>query len=108
MTLPDCNKDLYKQGVQVFLTHTLSSKDIESFVISVRNDCDKPVDWHYVGGRASILCFENDITTVRKSLLKFRKMHDDAYKTRYQELLGSLDCSNDYIKGIWHYNGFGD
>lgn len=103
MNLPKCNEDLYQKGITVFVTHTLMAKDIESFIIRVSEDCGKPVDWHYAGGRAQVLCFKEDIDVVQKSLLKFRSVHDDMYKKAITDLYKGLDVAmaNHNTDAMW-------
>lgn len=50
-----CNRDIYKNGVQVAVLHGASARLIERFVREVAEYSEQPVDWHYVGGRARVL-----------------------------------------------------
>ena len=50
-----CDKDIYDNGTQVFLTHTISGKDIEKWVQKIAEESGEKVDWHYFGGRAVVL-----------------------------------------------------
>lgn len=97
--LGHCNKDIYENGVLVFLTHTLPAKLVEEFVVKVREDCGEAVDWHYAAGRARILT-TGDPAKVRESILKYKDFHDAAYRTKTPK----HPQEERAIIGIWSYN----
>jgi hypothetical protein len=102
-----CDDEVFKNGEHVFLTHSLSSEVIEGWVKAIAKDCGQKVDWHWAGGRASILTL-GDPKKTRASIKKLRETHDIAMWSRMKE--SSIPHSEPEIQrvitGIWEYNGF--
>ena len=48
-------RGLRRDGVRIFVTHTIRSFNLEPWVQRVAALSGQPVDWHYVGGRAVVL-----------------------------------------------------
>jgi hypothetical protein len=97
-----CDPEIYKNGVEVFVTHTIRAADIEIWVQKIAQDSGQKVDWHYSSGRAQILAL-GDIAKVREAIISNRPTHDALMRQEIQSLkLGQLD---EYIEGVWHYNG---
>ena len=102
--MQECDKDVYENGTTVFITNTLSSKQMENFVQKVSKKSNQKVDWHFVGGRAVVLT-TGDINIVRNSILNLRKIHDNFFKKEMLESF-SEEETNKVCDGIWKYNGF--
>jgi hypothetical protein len=102
-----CNKEVYDNGVEVFRTHTIPSKELEKWVQKIRLDSCQNVDWSYSGGRAIILAL-GDIAKVRETINNLRETHDDLYWHALKKLVMFTDESiAEQVKGIWQYNGYG-
>lgn len=98
-----CDPEVYENGTSVFVTHTIRAVDIEVWVQKIAKDSGQKVDWHYSGGRAQILAL-GDLVKVRAAIQSNRPTHDTLMRQEIQSLkLGQLD---EYIDGVWHYNGF--
>lgn len=54
-TPKDCDPDIYKNGIVVQVCTGLSSNRMENWVRQVAEKSGQPVDWHYMGGRATVL-----------------------------------------------------
>ncbi len=101
-----CDKKVYDNGTEVFLTHTIPAKEIEKWVQTIATKSEQQVDWSYFGGRAIILAL-GDLDRVRQTIKDLRETHDDLYWYAVKQ----LDCFTDQsiaeqIKGIWQNNGF--
>lgn len=102
----DCNKDVYNNGTSVFLTHTLSAKDTETWVKEIAKLSGQKVDWHYIAGRANILAL-GDLTKVRDAIKSLRHMHDHFFfKKAVDSVYFDPEDELRIVKGIWNYNGF--
>lgn len=104
MELPPCNQDVYKNGTQVFLTHTIRSAQLEEWVQTMVKESGQPVDWHWYGGRAVILAL-GDLDKVRAALKNNRHMHDNFYIEACKGLNIGNYHEESSLNGIWHYNG---
>lgn len=101
--LDRCQTDIYENGTQVFLTHTIAAKDLDPWVQKIAEDSGQPVDWHYAGGRAIILAL-GDLEKVKTSLKKLRPEHDELYRKASAVYLGDkYDCSRT-LDGLWRYS----
>jgi hypothetical protein len=99
-----CDQDVYNNGVEVFLTHTIAAKDIEKWVQAVAKLSGQKVDWHYAGGRAIILTL-GDTYKVKEAIKNLRSMHDEAYRKASSEFkFGSSSETERIIEGIWRYS----
>jgi len=105
-----CNQEVYNDGVEVFLTHTIDSKDMERWVQTIAKDSGQKVDWHYGAGRAQVLAI-GDLSKVRQAILKNKKMHDEHFILASQKYIihpSSYDKERiqGIVDGVWFYNGF--
>ena len=51
-----CDKEIFENGVAVFVTYTVPDSEIERFVQAVAAVSQQRVDWSYFGGRAVVRC----------------------------------------------------
>lgn len=70
-----CDPKVFEEGECVFITHTIPSNSMESWVKAVARDSKQPVDWHFAGGRAVVLAL-GDIEKVKASIRKLIDEHD--------------------------------
>lgn len=98
-----CNQEVYDKGETVFLTHTLSSGDMEDWTITIAKESGQNVDWHWGCGRAEMLAV-GDLSLVRKAIIKFRDIHDRAYAAVCHDLGFDDDHIRRHLEGIWEYN----
>ena len=98
-----CNQEIYDRGHTVFLTHTLSSADMEEWTQAIAKESDQNVDWHWGCGRAEMLAV-GDLNRVRKAIIKLRDMHDRAYAEACRDLGFNDAHIQRQLKGIWHVN----
>lgn len=99
-----CDSDVYENGAQVFITHTLSSKDVEKWVKEVAKESGQKVDWHYAGGRAVVLAL-GKLKKVNAAIVKLRPIHDELFRVACLQYIGSASETERIIDGIWQYNG---
>jgi len=99
-----CDPAVFERGEVVFITHTIPSAEIESWVQAVARRSGQTVDWHFVGGRAVLRCL-GDLNEVRAAILGLRGQHDDAMRRMLAEL--RLEMEDDRsIQGVWEYNAY--
>jgi len=79
MILDQCDREVFKTGIAVMVTHTISSNDVEAWVRKVAEYSGQKVDWHYMGGRAVIRAV-GDIDAVDAVIQELLPEHDDLYK----------------------------
>lgn len=106
MTMSDkCDKEVYENGSQIFLTHSIPAKKIEKWIKAVAKESGQKVDWHYVGGRAVILAL-GDLKKVYSALTNLRETHDDLYFHAVKELGDTFTDKmiQEQLQGIWEYN----
>jgi hypothetical protein len=99
-----CDSDVYENGSQVFLTHTIAAKDVEKWVQAVAKESGQKVDWHYCGGRAVVLAL-GDLSKVYDALKKLRPVHDALYVAADYKYLKDKESAQERADGIWQYNG---
>jgi len=75
MSLKDCNSKVYKKGVHIFTTHSISAEKIDEWVKKIAQKSGQKVDWHYFGGRAIIKALGN-IDKVRATIKELLPEHD--------------------------------
>jgi len=63
---PPCDREVYERGTLALVTH-LDSKDMEAWVVKVREESGQRVDWHFSGGRACVY-FLGDAERVRAAI----------------------------------------
>ncbi len=52
--LPPCNHELWNSGEHIATIWDVKSKDIEKIVKTASRKSGQPIDWHFVGGRATV------------------------------------------------------
>ena len=102
--LDPCQIEIYEKGTEVFLTHTIATKDIEEWIKKVAKESGQKVDWYYAGGRAFVLAL-GDIDKVKETLKKLRPEHDELYRKASAQYMGDDYDSSHMINGIWNYSG---
>jgi hypothetical protein len=80
-----CDPEIFSKGVQVFVTDTLGSNAIESWVRKVSDLSGQPVDWHWAGGRARVLAL-GDIDRVKAAITALKLEHDQLYAEACRKL----------------------
>jgi hypothetical protein len=101
-----CNKEVYNNGIEVFMTHTIPSKELEKWIQKIKIQSGQNVDWSYAGGRAIILAL-GDIGKVRQTIKDLRENHDDFYWCAVKQLNCFTDKSiAEQLEGIWRFNGY--
>ena len=63
-TPPDCNPDIFKHGTGLCVVDG-SSNAVERWVQAIAQKAGAQVDWHYSGGRASVLHLGDDASRER-------------------------------------------
>lgn len=101
----ECDPEVYKNGTQVFMTNTIKSQDIETWVQKIASDSGQKVDWHFYAGRAVVLAI-GDLKKVQQAILDNKNMHDKYYADEAEVYMPGSDHSR-RIEGIWRYNGYG-
>lgn len=100
--LPPCDPDIYKNGIDAFMTNSIWSERLEEWVKKIAQESNQPVDWHWAAGRAIILT-TGDVEKVRVAIKNNRDMHDKFYLESVKEL--GISSSHKYLDGIWASNG---
>lgn len=67
----ECAPDLYERGVAVLIMAGLASTAIEAQVVRWREEGKRPIDWHFVGGRAVVLVFPEHLAEWKEALRFF-------------------------------------
>jgi hypothetical protein len=70
-----CEPEIFKKGQSVFVTDSISSNRMESWVKEVAKHSGQRVDWHFFGGRANVLAL-GDLDAVKSSIQHLMPMHD--------------------------------
>jgi hypothetical protein len=105
--MSECDKEIYEKGIVVFITHTMSSKDIEDWVQIISVESGQKVDWHWYAGRAAIKALGN-IKQVKSAIKNNRAIHDQSFSKaleKFEHCKGHTDENERTIQGIWDYNG---
>lgn len=84
-TPPPCDTEIFKNGVQVFVTHTIPSNAMEGWVKKVAERSGQRVDWHFAGGRAVVLAL-GDTAKVKSAIQELMPEHDQLYKIALKKL----------------------
>lgn len=63
-----CDPELFKEGICVGVYGTNGACAFEELIQQVSCESQCPVDWHYAGGRAVVLCYEHDLGAVEPVL----------------------------------------
>ncbi len=66
-----CDPKLFDAGVGLLVLTGLASTSIEAQVVRWREDAKRPIDWHFVGGRARVVCFPADLKFWQDRLREF-------------------------------------
>jgi hypothetical protein len=74
LKLEQCDEKIYNEGTEIGMIAGGNSKIIEEIVLKIKEDSFTNVDWHYVGGRARILCLgnEEEIKKAKKAFMLSR------------------------------------
>ena len=70
-----CDPDVFREGTIVFMTHTIPSNAMESWVKKVADVSGQRVDWHFACGRACVRAL-GDLTKVQEALEMLMPEHD--------------------------------
>ncbi len=84
-TPPPCNPEIFSEGVEVFVTDTIGSNAVESWVKKVADLSGQPVDWHCAGGRARVLAL-GDIDKVKLAITALKPEHNQLYTEALRKL----------------------
>lgn len=104
MSKEHCDQKIYENGETVFLTNSIRTPDMETWVQAVAKESGQPVDWCYGCGRAEMLAL-GDLNRVRKAIIKTAALHDAGYAKAIQELkLFDKEDVTQQLNGIWEYN----
>jgi hypothetical protein len=82
--LPDCDLDVFKNGVTVCMIHTVPSEFIEEWVKKVAEKSEAKVDWSYMAGRAVVQTL-GDPEKVKKVIKELRHQVQEAYVEKSKE-----------------------
>jgi hypothetical protein len=69
--LGECAPELFERGVPVLIMAGLASTAIEAQVVRWREEQKLPIDWHFVGGRAVVRVFPEDLARWKQALRFF-------------------------------------
>jgi hypothetical protein len=91
-------------GKTIFVTHTLSTEELNKWVKMIAQDSKLRVDWSFVGGRAVIQSL-GDCKKAIKSLQKFRQVHDNYFSEHLKKsnMYRDEDIKRQ-VEGIWNFN----
>ncbi len=82
---PRCDQDIFENGEEVFVTHTIPSNAMEGWVKQVAERSGQRVDWHFYGGRAVVKAL-GDIDRVQSAITALMPEHDRLYREAYKKL----------------------
>lgn len=80
-----CAPDIFQNGHNVFMTHTIPSNAMERWVQKVAKLSGQPVDWHFCGGRAVVLAL-GDLDKVQEAITALKPEHDKLYAKALKDL----------------------
>ena len=100
-----CNQEVYEKGTIVFVTNTISSKDMEAWTQAIAKESGQLVDWSSFAGR-SVMQAVGDLHRVKKAIINLRHMHDEGYTNAVLSLGNFFDkkFAEERIQGIWENN----
>jgi len=98
---PPCNPAIFRDGVRIFVTHTIRSFNLEPWVQRVAALSGQPVDWHYVGGRAVVLAC-GDVEKARAALVRLLPEHDALFRAASKMSERELAA---VLSGLREYSG---
>lgn len=90
-----CDPKLFKQGVTVAMCATYGANHFETLIKQVREDTGRPVDWHYVGGRANVLAFLKDAPVVKEA---FERIVRPVLAAKHEETMQAIHVADDPTK----------
>lgn len=100
-TPPPCSQDIYRNGVLVFMTHSIGgSNAIEQWVRSIAKASGQPVDWHFAGGRVCVLAL-GDLAAVRVAMRTAMPEHDRMYRTVALSYAWMTEAQIHYPRPAW-------
>lgn len=93
---PKCNQNLYDSGTRVFMCATCGANHFENLIVDLRSKLDGiEIDWHYMFGRAVVICWPGSADIVRKGLVEHVIPKLDA---KFHEQYGPLShCSGHFM-----------
>lgn len=74
-----CDRDVFENGVAVFMTNSIPSNAMEGWVRLVALRSKQRVDWSFIGGRAVVRAI-GDIPKVVESIKALLPEHDQLYR----------------------------
>lgn len=86
-----CDSEVFEKGRLIFVTYTISSKDIEMFVQLLSQRSGLKIDWSWFAGRAAVraLCKNDaDFDKARQALKDLKPYHDELYFKTVKEKYG--------------------
>lgn len=87
-TPPPCDDEVFEKGHVVFLGDGVSSNRMEAWVQEVAKESGQRVDWHFVGGRATVKAL-GDLEKVQHALDKLMAKYQAAQReTRDAKVFG--------------------
>ena len=69
--MAECNQEIYERGVGIMVIcykKLRGAEHIEEYVKNIASESGCKVDWHYMGGRGIIRCFEEHYDKVLQTL----------------------------------------
>lgn len=64
-TPPDCDQGLYYDGAVAGVYATAGACHFEWLIKNLSQELEVPIDWHYVGGRAVVVCWPKDLPAIK-------------------------------------------
>lgn len=84
-------KDIYENGENVAMVHSLPSDDIEAWVLKVRALSNvEDVDWHFIGGRGRVAALgtPEELKRVRDAIRELAPSFNEAVAKLYPQFYG--------------------
>lgn len=89
-----CDPKLFKHGHTVAVCGTYGANHFEGLIDEIRLATGRPVDWHYVGGRAVVLAFAKDAEAVKEA---FEQIARPVLQAKHAETMTAIH-NGDYRK----------
>ena len=100
---PPCNPNVYRDGVPIFVTHSIRSFKIEPWVRKIAALSGQPVDWHFAGGRAIVLAC-GDVEKARVALMQCLREHDAMFREACGDTMSAEQVTR-YLVSMREYSG---
>ena len=78
LTPPGPDRRIAMEGTRVFVTHTIPSCAMESWVKSIAEASGQPVDWYYSGGTIIVRALGN-LDLVKAEIVQQMPEHDNLF-----------------------------